>query len=75
MWSMKYHMIVEQNPETSSGTFYNPVLSGLSQLDEKTARDMAEIHESLAGVEIKDSKEEVLQDAPADPAPQEEEQF
>lgn len=63
MWGMKFDMALDKTTN-DSGTFYLPVFSGLSALDKDEAAIMADIRKQLANVDIKDSTEPDMPDAP-----------
>jgi hypothetical protein len=67
MWGMQFDMALEKTVN-DSGTFYVPIFNGLVNLPAVDAENMNLIRAQLAGVDIKDSTEQMTADAPADPS-------
>jgi len=73
MWSMSFDMSLEKTVN-DSGTFYVPSFAGLIALAKDDADNMTAIRAQLAGVDMRDSTEPIMDDAPA-PVQQEMEEF
>ena len=63
MWKMGFDMALEKTTN-DSGTFYSPVFSGLTPLEDADAFNMDAIRAQLVHVDIKDAVEPDKQDAP-----------
>lgn len=70
MWGMGLTLTLEKITN-DSGTFYSPVFSGLSILDESDTENMKDIRSQLVNVNIKDAAESEAPEAPVAPAEEE----
>lgn len=64
MWGLQFDMAIDKTTN-DSGTFYVPNFSGLVPLEKSDFDNMTAIRAQLAGVDIKDSTEQLTPDAPA----------
>lgn len=71
-WAMKFTVTVKQDPDTSKGRFYVPVLSSPVMLSPEDAANMAEIQKTLREVSIQADYSADPMDAPP-PEPEVEE--
>jgi hypothetical protein len=65
MWGMKFDMSLYKEIN-DSGTFYIPTFSSPAALDKENAVNMAAIRQQLAGVDVKDSSEQLAPEAPVE---------
>lgn len=64
MWRMKFEMSITKITN-DSGTFFVPSFSGLTTMEKDDADNMDAIRGQLVGVDVKDSQEPIVNDAPA----------